>query len=81
MQFKVYNVQIRKETYTMDDRFSCYARIFLFWKNIMWQGGEVLVYKWFYEIIEMAAKYNAPDFLTNGLLLDKKLWTLLLIMI
>lgn len=66
--------RVRKETYTMDDKvFNVIAENLPFLENIMWQGGEVLVYKRFYEIIEMAAKYNVRQtFLTNGLLLDKK---------
>lgn len=66
--------RVRKETYTMDDTvFNIIAENLPFLENIMWQGGEVLVYERFYEIIEMAAKYNIRQtFLTNGLLLDKK---------
>ncbi|MGE4385214.1 MAG: radical SAM/SPASM domain-containing protein [Endomicrobiaceae bacterium] len=66
--------RVRKETYTMDDTvFNIITENLPFLENIMWQGGEVLVYKRFYEIIEMAAKYNVRQtFLTNGLLLDKK---------
>ncbi|MDD3392944.1 MAG: radical SAM protein [Bacilli bacterium] len=66
--------RVRKETYTMDDKvFNIIVENLPFLENIMWQGGEVLIYDRFYELIKLAANYHIRQtFLTNGLLLDKK---------
>ena len=66
--------RVRKETYTMDDKvFNIIVENLPFLESIMWQGGEVLIYDRFYELIKLAANYNIlQTFLINGLLLDKK---------
>jgi MoaA/NifB/PqqE/SkfB family radical SAM enzyme len=48
-------------------------------ERILWQGGEVFLYKNFHELLDLAYKNNViQGFITNGLLLDDKNIDLLL---
>lgn len=65
---------VRKTNYILSDGYLKVIKEYMpYLEKIMWTGGEVLMYKNFYDLLELAAKYDIQQsFITNGLLLNEK---------
>ena len=70
---------VRKTNYILNDRYLEAIKEYMpYLEKIMWTGGEVLIYKNFFDLLEMAARYDIQQsFITNGLLLNEKLLNLI----
>lgn len=60
--------------YTVSEKLICFIKENMpYLERIIWQGGEVFLYKEFDELMELAGKNNVfQDIITNGLLLNEE---------
>ncbi len=65
---------VRKGNYEISEKHLAFLREQIpYLERILWQGGEVFLYKNFCELLDLAGRHNViQGFITNGLLLDDK---------
>ena len=65
---------VRKGNYEISEKVLAFLKEQIpYLERILWQGGEVFLYKNFCELLDLAGRHNVVQgFITNGLLLDDK---------